>query len=160
MGANEQKGGHGFMRKSIIVGFFILLTASVSSQVLAQEDFIEKRQKAMKSNSADVKAIKAAVESKDYATIETKAKDIMGTADKIPSLFPKGSNVGKTKAKPEIWEKSDEFAKEAKNLSKASSELAAAAKSKDDAAIATKVKAVGEVCSSCHKQFRADKYSE
>ena len=148
------------MQKSIIVGLFILLTASVSSQVLAQEDFIEKRQKAMKSNSADVKAIKAAVESKDYATIETKAKDIMGTADKIPSLFPKGSNVGKTKAKPEIWEKSDEFAKEAKNLSKASSELAAAAKSKDDAAIATKVKALGEVCSSCHNQFRADKYSE
>ena|SRR6187431_3244365 len=91
------------MQRSIIVGLFILLTASVSSQVLAQEDFIEKRQKAMKGNSANVKAIKGAVESKDYATIETKAKDIMGTADKIPSLFPKGSNVGKTKAKPEIW---------------------------------------------------------
>jgi cytochrome c556 len=148
------------MQKSIIAGLFILLTASVSSQVLAQEDVIEKRQKAMKANSADVKAIKAAVESKDYATVETKAKDIMGTADKIPSLFPKGSDKGKTKATAAIWEKSDEFAKHAKNLSKASGELASAAKSKDDAAIATKVKAVGEACSSCHKEFRADKYSE
>jgi cytochrome c556 len=148
------------MQKSIVVGLFILLTASVSSQVLAQEDFIEKRQKAMKGNSADVKAIKGAVESKDYATIETKAKDIMGTADKIPSLFPKGSDVGKTKAKPEIWEKSDEFAKAAKNLSKTSGELASAAKSKDDGAVAVKFKAVGEACASCHKEFRADKYSE
>jgi cytochrome c556 len=148
------------MQKIIITGLFILLTASVSSQVLAQDDVIEKRQKAMKSNSADVKAIKAAVESKDYATVETKAKDIMGTADKIPSLFPKGSTTGKTKAKPEIWEKSDEFAKNAKNLSKAAGELASAAKSKDDAAVAAKFKAVGEVCSSCHKEFRADKYSE
>jgi cytochrome c556 len=148
------------MQRSIIVGLFILLTASVSSQVLAQEDFIEKRQKAMKGNSADVKAIKGAVESKDYATIETKAKDIMGTADKIPSLFPKGSNLGKTKAKPEIWEKSDEFAKNAKNLSKAAGELASAAKSQDDAAVGTKFKALGETCNSCHKEFRADKYAE
>ena len=148
------------MQKTIIAGLFTLLTASVSSQVLAQEDFIEKRQKAMKGNSADVKAIKGAVESKDYATIETKAKDIMGTADKIPSLFPKGSDKGKTKATAAIWEKSDEFAKQAKNLSKASGELASAAKSKDDTAVAAKFKAVGEVCSSCHKEFRADKYSE
>ncbi len=148
------------MQKIIIAGLFIVVTASVSSQVLAQDDFIEKRQKAMKANSADVKAIKGAVESKDYATIETKAKDIMGTADKIPSLFPKGSDKGKTKATAAIWEKSDEFAKHAKNLSKASGELASAAKSKDDAAVAAKFKAVGEVCSSCHKEFRADKYSE
>ena len=148
------------MQKTITAALFILFTASVSSQVLAQDDVIEKRQKAMKGNSADVKAIKGAVESKDYATVETKAKDIMGTADKIPSLFPKGSDKGKTKATAAIWEKSDEFAKQAKNLSKASGELASAAKSKDDAAVAAKFKAVGEVCSSCHKEFRADKYSE
>lgn len=148
------------MQKTIIAGFFILLTASVSSQVFAQQDVIEKRQKAMKENSADVKAIKAAIAEKDYATVQTKAKDIMGTADKIPSLFPKGSDKGKTKATAAIWEKSDEFAKAAKNLSKASGELAAAAKSGDDSAVAAKFKAVGEACSSCHKEFRADKYSE
>ena len=39
-------------------------------------------------------------------------------------------------------------------------ELVSAAKSKDDTAVAAKFKAVGEVCSSCHKEFRADKYSE
>ena len=148
------------MQKTIIAGFFILLTASVSSQLFAQDDAIEKRQKLMKSNSAAVKAIKGAVESKDYATIETKAKDIMGNAEKIPSVFPKGSTTGKTKAKPVIWEKPDEFAKNHKNLGKAAGELASAAKSKDDAAVAAKFKAVGEVCSSCHKEFRADKYSE
>jgi cytochrome c556 len=148
------------MQKAITAALFILLMASVSSQVLAQDDVIEKRQKAMKGNSAAVKAIKGAVETKDYATIETKAKDIMGTADKIPSLFPKGSTTGKTKATAAIWEKSDEFAKAAKNLSKASGDLASAAKSKDDSAVAAKVKAVGEACSSCHKAFRAEKYSE
>ena len=140
-----------------LFGFVALL---ISSQVFAQADVIEKRQKLMKGQSADAKAIKGAVESKDYATIETKAKDIMGSAEKIPSLFPKGSTKGKTKAKAEIWEKSDDFAKAAKNLEKAASELAAAAKSKDDAAVGTKVKALGDACGSCHKAFREKEYSE
>jgi cytochrome c556 len=137
-----------------VIGFMTLLA---SSHVFAQAD---KRQALMKSNSADAKAIKAAVEAKDYATIETKAKEIMGNADKIVSLFPKGSDTGKTKATPAIWDKPDEFAKNAKNLSKAASELADAAKAKDDAAIAVKVKALGDVCGSCHKTFRAEKYAE
>jgi cytochrome c556 len=149
------------MFRQILAGaLFSLMALAVSAQAFAQADVIEKRQAAMKGNSSDVKAIKAAVESKDYATVETKAKDIMGTADKIPGLFPKDSTKGKTKAKAEIWEKSDEFSKAAKNLSKAAGDLAAAAKSKDDAAVTTKVKALGEACSGCHKQFRAEKYPE
>jgi cytochrome c556 len=139
------------------LGFAALL---LSSQAFAQADVIEKRQKAMKGNSADAKAIKGAIESKDYATIETKAKDIMGTAEKIPGLFPKGSTAGKTKATAAIWEKPDEFAKEAKNLAKAAGELAAAAKAKNDAEIGVKVKSLGATCNSCHQTFRADKYAE
>ena len=140
-----------------VIGFITLLAAS---HVFAQADVIEKRQAAMKANSADAKAIKAAVESKDYATIEVKAKDIMATSEKIPALFPKGSTTGKTKATDAIWEKSDDFAKAAKNLGKAASELAAAAKAKDDAEIGVKVKALGDACGSCHKAFRAEKYAE
>jgi cytochrome c556 len=148
------------VQKLLMAASFGALTLAVSTQVFAQADVIEKRQAAMKSNSANVKAIKAAIEAKDDATVETKAKDIMGTADKIPSLFPKGSTTGKTKAKPEIWEKSDDFAKNAKNLNKAASELASAAKAGNEADVNVKVKALGEVCNSCHKEFRADKYSE
>jgi cytochrome c556 len=140
-----------------LMGFAVLL---ISAQLFAQADVIEKRQKAMKGNSDNAKAIKAAVEKKDYATVELKAKDIMGTAEKIPSLFPKGSTVGKTKAKPEIWEKPDDFSKAAKNLSKAANDLADAAKAGDDAAVTAKVKSLGDACGACHKNFRAEKYSE
>src|SRR5215813_3589785 len=121
-----------------VIAFMALL---VSSHVFAQAEVIEKRQDAMKGNAANAKAIKAALESKDYATIETKAKDIMGTAEKIPSLFPKGSTQGKTKATAAIWEKSDEFAKDATE-------------------VGVKVKALGEACGACHKAFRAEKYAE
>jgi cytochrome c556 len=149
------------MVRAILTGaVFGFMTVAVSTQVFAQADVIEKRQQAMKDNSANAKAIKAAVESKDYATVETKAKDIMGTADKIVGLFPKDSTKGKTKATDAIWEKPDEFSKAAKNLSKASGELAAAAKSQDEEAVKVKFKALGDACNSCHKNFRADKYSE
>ena len=148
------------MLHNSLIAAILLLILAVSSQVWAQAEVIEKRQQAMKDLSAANKAIKGTVESKDYATIEAKAKDINGTADKIVSLFPKGSTQGKTKATAAIWEKSDDFAKTAKGLSKASSELAAAAKSQDDAAVAAKFKALGETCASCHKAYRAEKYAE
>jgi cytochrome c556 len=149
------------MLQKLLLGALLgFVTLTFSTQAFAQADVIEKRQKAMKSNSADAKAIKAAVEAKDYATIEAKAKDIMGTADKIPSLFPKGSTKGKTKAKAEIWENSDEFAKDAKALSKAAGALAAAAKGGNDAEVGVKVKEMGDACGACHKQFRAKSYSE
>src|SRR5262245_658613 len=140
-----------------VIGFMTLLA---SSHVFSQADVIEKRQAAMKANSADAKAIKAALESKDYAVIETKAKDIMGTAERIPSLFTKGSTTGKTKATDAIWEKSDDFAKDSKNLTKGEGELAHADKAKDDEEIGVKVKALGEACGACHKAFRAEKYTE
>ena len=139
-----------------LFGFSVLL---VSGQVFAQSD-VEKRQALMKSNGADAKAIKAAVDTKDYATVEAKAKDISGNAEKIVALFPKGSNTGKTKATAAIWEKPDEFAKSAKNMGKAANELAAAAKSGNETDVSVKVKALGDSCNSCHKAFRAEKYAE
>ena len=144
----------------IMATLFGLAALLISAQLFAQADVIEKRQNAMKGNSDNAKAIKAAVEKKDYAAVQLKAKDIMGTAEKIPSLFPKGSTVGKTKAKPEIWEKSDDFSKAAKNLYRAAGELADAAKAGDEAAVTAKVKALGDACGGCHKAFRNEKYSE
>ena len=87
------------VRKLITGALFGILAMAVSTQGFAQAD---KRQGLMKNNSENTKAIKGAVEAKDYATVEAKAKDIMGNADKIVGFFPKGSDTGKTKAKPEI----------------------------------------------------------
>jgi cytochrome c556 len=145
--------------KLLPASLFAVLSLFIGAQVFAQQDVIEKRQKLMKEQSAAAKAIKGAVESKDYATIEAKAKDLVGTADKIVEAFPKGSTKGKTKAKDDIWAKPDEFSNNAKNLKKAATELAEAAKAKDPG-IDVKVKAVGDVCSTCHKANRAEKYSE
>jgi cytochrome c556 len=146
----------GFYAVLFVAGMFLF----TASHAFGQADVIEKRQKAMKGNSADAKAIKAAVEKKDYATIEVKAKDIMSTAEKIPDLFPKGSTKGKTKATAEIWEKRDEFTKDASKLKTAAGDLAKAAAAKDHDKVEAGVKAVSGACGGCHKAFRAEKYSE
>jgi cytochrome c556 len=146
--------------KFLTAALFGFITLLVSSQLFAQADVIEKRQALMKSNAAAAKAITNAAKEKDYATIETKAKVIMGNMDKVLDLFPKRSTKGKTKAKPEIWEKWDEFSKNPAKVKKAADELEAAAKAKDDAAVGVKVKELGAACSNCHNAFRADKYSE
>ncbi len=147
------------IRGKLLLGMLVG-TLLITSQLFAQADMVEKRQKLMKSNGEAAKAIKAAAEAKDYTTIEAKAKDIMGNGDKILDFFPKGSTQGKTKAKPEIWDKWEEFSKNPVRVKKAASELADAAKAKDDEAIAVKVKALGDACGSCHKAFRAEKYPE
>jgi len=144
-------------KKYLLGGLALFAVLLFSAQVFAQAD---KRQALMKDNSAASKAIKGAVEAKDYATVEAKARDIMGNAEKIVSLFPKGSDKGKTKATAAIWDKSDDFGIAAKNLNKAAGELAAAAKAKDEAAVTAKVKGVSNACGGCHKAFRAEKYAE
>ena len=140
-----------FQAVFLVIGMLVL-----APQLFAQEDVIEKRQKLMKSNGAAAKAIKGAIESKDYATIETKAKDIGNNMDKVNDLFPKGSTSDKSRALPAIWEKWDEFSKNPAKVKKAASDVAEAAKAKDDGALSAKVKALGEACGGCHKNFRAE----
>jgi cytochrome c556 len=148
------------VRKILLSALLGFLAVGVSTQAFAQADVNEKRQQLMKGQSAAVKAIKGSIESKDYVAIETKAKDLMGSSDRIVGSFPKGSTTGKTRATAAIWEKPDVFAKDAKALGAAASELADAAKAKNDDAIAVKMKALGATCDTCHKEFRAAKYSE
>src|SRR3970040_656349 len=126
-------------QKNLLGGLAVFAVLLFSAQVFAQ---VEQRQDLMKGQSAASKAIKGAVEAKDFATIEAKAKDLMGSSEKIVGAFPKGSDKGKTKATAGIWDKSDDSAKAANRLSKAAGTLASAAKAKDEAAVTAGVKGV------------------
>ena len=83
------------LQKNLLGGLAVFAALLFSAQVFAQ---VEQRQDLMKGQSAANKAIKGAVEAKDFATIEAKAKDLMGSSEKIVGAFPKGSDKGKTKA--------------------------------------------------------------
>ena len=140
-----------------IGGVLIALLLGISAQVYAQDNVIPQRQKLMKSNSAANKAIKAAVGKKDFAAVATKAKQIAENLGQLEKLFPKGSTSEKSRAKPAIWDKWDEFTKDAEAAKMAANELAAAAAAKNDAEVGEKFKVLGKSCGGCHKPFRAPK---
>lgn len=148
-----------YQGKFLQSALFVLLSLFIAVELFAQTDVAEKRQKLMKDNGAAANAIKAAAETKDYATIEAKAKDIISSGDKVLDFFAAGKTAEKTKAKAQIWERWDEFSKNPGKVKKAANELAHAARARDDEAITVKVKALGEACASCHTTFRAEKYS-
>ena len=146
--------------KLLHVGLVGLLSILISTPLFAQEEAISKRKALMSSNSKDAKAIAEAAKEKDYATIELKAKEIVGNLDKVGSLFPKGSTSEKSRAHPDIWVKTDEFKNDLANARKAAEGLSKAAAAKNEAEVNVKVKELGNpregACGECHKMFRKD----
>ena len=147
-------------RNFLRIGFLSLLSLFIAWQLFAQEDQIQKRRLLMENNNdAVVKALVKAVKEKDFPAIQVKVKGIMDNMDQLLDLFPKGSISEKSRAKPEIWEKWDEFSKYPAKVKKAAQELSDAAKAKDEAEVEVKLKALGDACNSCHKSFRAPRKS-
>ncbi len=143
------------------LAFFTLFSLMMTAPVLAQEDTFAKRKKFMDASYDDLKAIRRAVEQKDYSTVELKAKDIMGSMDKLLDYFPQGVQSEKSRAKPEIWQKWDEFSKLPAKVKDTAGALAKAAAARDDAAMQAQFKALGPdspfrsgACFYCHKEFR------
>lgn len=95
--------------------------------------------------------------SPDLAVIRDAAAKINGIAPKVQSLFPAGSgpDVGKTRAKPEIWQKPEDFALKAHDFATAASQFDVAAKSGDMAQIKMTFEALGKTCKACHDLYRA-----
>lgn len=139
----------------IVFGTVMLL----STQALAQDDYLARRQNYMKNLSAESKAVKAAVEKKDYATIGVKAKDIAGGLElaNFAKHWPHGTADVGSKAKPEIWTNWNDFMATALDGQKKALALASAANSKNEVQVDEAYKAFGQICGNCHKPFRAEK---
>lgn len=72
--------------------------------------------------------------------------------------FPAGTgpNLGKTGAKPEIWQKPQDFAVKLHNFQLAARALDAAAKAGDLSAIKARYADIGGTCKACHDGYRTD----
>jgi len=128
---------------------------------LSPADAIAERQKLMKGQGAEAKAINDFLES-GTGTADDVAKNaasIKASAAKIPDLFPAGSsiddNVAKTAAKKEIWANFDDFKAHAAKLGDLAGALEAAAATGDKDKIAAAFGSMGkEGCGGCHQLYR------
>lgn len=150
------------MKTTRLASIFVTLglMASVSTLYAAEsKEIIKYRANVMKTNGANMSAAAAVLKGKvdqkdrllDHAkTIETFTKD-------IPSLFPKGSGSGETRALASVWQKWSEFEKSARNNHAKAKAFAKAVGANDSAAMKTAFKELADSCKSCHKDFRKKK---
>ena len=126
-----------------------------SMMKIGSGDIVADRQRLMKLNGASWKDAQDKAKAGNIEAIAVNAETLALNAGHIPTLFPQGSLSDKSNAKPEIWEKREEFEKAAKNLQTWAEKLRDTAKTKDAAATDAIIKDFGrETCGACHTQFR------
>ena len=114
---------------------------------------MEKIGKATKALGRETKA-----SAPELATIRSSAATIAELAPKVSAWFPKGTgpDVGKTHAKPAIWEKPEDFAAKTRDFQAAAKKFNATATAGDVAAIKTGFGDLGKTCKACHDSYRAE----
>jgi cytochrome c556 len=95
----------------------------------------------------------------DLAAIRDPAAKIAELAPKLKSWFPDGTgpDVGKTRAKAEIWQKAEDFTLKAHDFEGAAQDFKVTADSGDMPQIRTSFEALGKSCKACHDLYRAPK---
>jgi cytochrome c556 len=87
------------------------------------------------------------------------ADDLAGlTGYSVERGFAPGSEMGKTRAKPEIWENMDDFKDKLAALRTESGKLAMVAKTGDADAMKKQFGAVGKACKACHDEYKSKDY--
>ncbi len=72
----------------------------------------------------------------------------------IVALFPEGTEIGKTDAKPEIWQDWEDFKAKAKESQAAAQALLKAVEAGDKSNIDGRFGDLGQTCKACHRPFR------
>jgi cytochrome c556 len=120
------------------------------------------RHEAMEGLGKSMKALHRELDSgkPDINVIRAQTSTMASTAAKIPGFFPPGTgpDVGKTRAKPEIWKQQDLFIRKSKDFLAASQAIDAAARTGDVNKVMALHENVDKGCKACHDPFRAPKH--
>ena len=147
---------------SVVTTLFAFAAMSLATPAMAQDAgaAVKERVAIMKNVSGTMKALAKSAEAGKVGgkDAERAAKALAG-AKKVASLFPanSGSDMVKTRAKPEIWKDWAKFEAEAGKLVAGLTAVDAAAKAGDAKALAAAVKTAQGTCGGCHKPFRGPK---
>ena len=142
--------------QGLVAGAMVVtIAACATGQKSMMGDPVAERQRLMKHQGANWAEIQAKLKAGNVEAIAVNAEALALTAQRIPGLFPEGSLTDKSKAKPEVWQKWDEFTAAAKNLENRATGLRDQAMKKDAAGVETTVKDFGRLaCGTCHTPFR------
>ena len=148
--------------KKIILSLVAISAAvasfSASAQFAKPEDAIKYRKAALTVTAAHFGRLGAMAQGKAPfdAKSATENAEIVANMAKLPwAAFGEGTDVGDTKAKPEIWKQNAKFKESADKLQAESVKLVAAAKTGKEDVFKAAFSATAGTCKSCHDDFKA-----
>ena len=140
---------------SLTAGLLAGCATGDKKMMMGSGDIVADRQRIMKLNGASWADAQAKVKAGNFEAVAVNAETMALNAEHIPMLFPKGSLTDKSKAKPEVWEKWNEFTAAAKTFQTESEKLRDAARAKNQAQVEALAKDFGRnACGTCHTPFR------
>lgn len=132
-----------------------LLIAGGVGIAVAQGDPVAARKANFKMAADAMKAVKGVADAGGpTAAAVPEAEKIVQMSRANSGHFPTGSNMGETKAKPEIWTNKADFDAKFKNLETASVKLVEVAQAGDAKALGAQFGQVGGACKACHDVYR------
>lgn len=148
------------MKKTILFLMAVSTSAisfTASAQFAKPEDAIKYRKAAFSVTAAHFGRLGAMAQGK--VAFDAKAAvdnaEVVANMAKLPwAAFGEGTDVGETKAKPEVWKQSAKFKEAADKYQAESVKLLAAAKTGKEDAFKTAFSATAGTCKSCHDDFR------
>lgn len=141
-------------------GLAILVAIGGTASAQDKNAVIKDREALMKGQGKNLGNVRAYLEGKaDLAAAGSAANAVAESIQKIPSVFPPGSDApspsGKYAPKPEIWSDQAGFLAAQKNAETKAQALVAAIKGGDKSAIKTAFADLGKNgCGGCHEKFR------
>jgi cytochrome c556 len=94
----------------------------------------------------------------DHPTVRSNAAKLVQLSNQASHWFPAGTgpDVGKTRAKPEIWQTAEDFAAKMRNFQAAARAFNVAARGSDTAATNARFDDLDGTCKACHDKYRAE----
>jgi cytochrome c556 len=99
----------------VLIAMFVVGCAASQSVTLPGPAAVEARQRLMKGMGANWADAQAKFKAGNVEGVAVNAENIALMVEQIPGLFPLGSMVANTKAKPEVWDQGMKFTDTAKN---------------------------------------------
>lgn len=122
---------------------------------------MDERHEGMEEIGDAFKALSGAVKAADpdLPKVQEEAATLARLAPEVSGWFPPGTgpDVGKTRAKAEIWQKPEDFAAKRNAFQQAAQAFNAAAQSGDLAVIKARHGDLGKSCKGCHDLYRREK---
>ena len=151
------------MRFSIVASLTLLAAAGAIAAPLSKGaalKIMHQRHEGMEAVGKANKVLRREVtaDAPDLTAVRGAARDMAKLAGQSSKWFPKGTGpeIGKTGAKPEIWQKPADFSARLKDFQGAAKQLNAAAASGDMNAVKARYGDLGKTCKACHETFRSE----